>query len=277
MPVSGSTVTRRQLGRWLRGLRDAAGKTDSDVEEANVASPAKLWRIETGRVSIKVGDVRALCWLYGTDAKTTNAFADLAAATTGHGWWEDNEIQPTRNGLYLGLEAIAGSVLAYDAERVPALLQTPDYIRALAAIDDPSADRSVLQERVKLGVERQCVLTTRVPPLRLTAVLGEGALARRVAGPAVMAEQFHRLQELAQQQPHIDIRVLTWRAGAHPAMRGGAFNILDFASDDDPAVVHVEGHTGARYFERRSELDEYRRVFARVYRQAVPISEYKRA
>lgn len=276
MPVAETTVTRRQLGRWLRELRDAASKTEGDVEEANVASRTKLWRIETGRVSVKVGDVRALCWLYGVEARTTDALVDLAVATTGRGWWEDSEIHPTRNGLYLALEGIAGSILAYDSERVPALLQTPDYIRALSGIDDPDVDDSVLAERVALGVERQCVLTTRVLPLRLTAVLGEGALARRVADPTAMAEQIRRLHDLAQQETHIDIRVLTWRAGAHPAMRGGAFNVLEFASADDPAVVHVECHTGARYFERRSELAEYRGMFARIYRQAVPIADYRR-
>ena len=62
MPTPGSTVVRRQLGVRLRRLRDAAGKTDRDSEEARLASRAKLWRIETGKVPVKVADVRALYW-----------------------------------------------------------------------------------------------------------------------------------------------------------------------------------------------------------------------
>jgi transcriptional regulator with XRE-family HTH domain len=269
MPVSGPTVTRRQLGRWLRELRNAAGKTERDIEEANLASRAKLWRIETGRVSVKLADVRALCWLYGADNRTTGALSDVALGTNGQGWWENYEVMPVRNGMYLGLEAIAESISAYDAERIPELLQTPDYIRAL----HPDADDSAVRQRVAFRLERQKALTARTPPLRLTVVLGENVLARRVGGSPVMAEQVRWLKELAQQQASIDIRIIPWRAGAHPAMHSGPFNILDFASGDDPTVVHFEAHTGAHYLERRTELAEYRRLFAHIYRQAVPIGD----
>jgi transcriptional regulator with XRE-family HTH domain len=54
-------MVRRELGRRLRQLRHAAGKTEADVEQANLASRVKLWRIETGKVRVKVGDVRGLC------------------------------------------------------------------------------------------------------------------------------------------------------------------------------------------------------------------------
>jgi len=82
MPIQGSTVIRRQLGRRLRKLRDAAGKTERDVEEAGLASRTKLWRIEAGKVGVRIADVRTLCWLYGADQATTDALAALATGTT---------------------------------------------------------------------------------------------------------------------------------------------------------------------------------------------------
>ena len=57
--------------------------------EAGLASRAKLWRIESGKTAIKIGDVRALCWLYKVDQATTDALAKLAQGTSGKGWWED--------------------------------------------------------------------------------------------------------------------------------------------------------------------------------------------
>src|SRR5690349_10089303 len=101
MPVTGSTVIRRQLGRRLRRLRDAAGKTERDVEQAGIASRAKLWRIENGKTPIKMADVRALCWLYGADQPTTDALANLALATDTQGWWEDIAELPDWFGLYV--------------------------------------------------------------------------------------------------------------------------------------------------------------------------------
>lgn len=79
MPISGSTMVRRQLGRRLRQLRDVARKTEADVEEANLASRVKLWHIETGRVAVKTGDVRGLCWLYRADG-WADPLTELAAA-----------------------------------------------------------------------------------------------------------------------------------------------------------------------------------------------------
>ena len=55
MPTPGSTVVRRQLGVRLRRLRNAAGKTERDVEEASLASRTKLWKIETGKALVAAG------------------------------------------------------------------------------------------------------------------------------------------------------------------------------------------------------------------------------
>jgi transcriptional regulator with XRE-family HTH domain len=273
MPIQESTVVRRQLGRRLRRLREAAGKTERDVEEASLASRAKLWRIESGKVPTKVADVRALCWLYGADQQTTDALAELAVGTTAQGWWEDYEgnTPPRWFWLYLGLEAAATEIRTYNPEVVHGLLQVPAYVRAVHEASNPEIDENVVSQQIKLRGERQLSLTSRIPPLRLTAILGAGVLARPVGGAQVMAEQVARLRELGALD-HIDVRILPWAAGAHAAM-AGAFTILDFESPDDPAVVYAEMHTGGRYLERPEELAEYRRVFDLIYQKSVPIEE----
>ncbi|HEU4425815.1 MAG TPA: helix-turn-helix transcriptional regulator [Pilimelia sp.] len=273
MPISGSTVVRRQLGRRLRRLREAAGKTERDIEEANLASRAKLWRIETGKTPVKVADVRALCWLYGADQPTTDALANLAVGTTSQGWWEDSsDTLPRWFWLYLGLEAAATEIRIYEPELVHGLLQTPGYTRALRQAGNPEGSEDVIQQMIKLRQERQKTLISRTPPLRLTAALNAGVLTRLVGGAQVMAEQVERLRELSRLD-HIDIRVLPWEIGAHAAMIG-PFAILDFDDPDDPAVAYVETQTGARYLEKPDELQEYRRIFGLVYEKTVPIEEY---
>lgn len=272
MPLVGSTVARRQLGRHLRRLRHGAGKTEADVEEANIASRVKLWRIETGKVAVKVGDVRGLCWLYGTDAKTTDTLSMLALGTREHDWWED--YGEKWFSMRHGLEEIAGELRTYNTELVHDLLQTPDYVRAFCLAVRPDATDEYVRSQVKLQVERQQLLLARTPSQWLVSVLGAGALTRPVGGPAVMADQLARLRDL-NRRDHIDIRVLPWDAGPHPGMRLGAFTILDFHHDDDPPVVHAETHTGARYLEKPDELAEYRRLFDLIYRKTMPIEAYR--
>jgi hypothetical protein len=89
-----------------------------------------------------------------------------------------------------------------------------------------------------------------------------------------MTDQLACLHDL-NRHDNVDIRVLPWEAGAHPAMRVGSFTILDFHDDDDPAVVHAETHTGARYLEKPDELAEYRRVFDLIYRKTTSIENYR--
>src|SRR6266496_3104141 len=151
MPISGSTVVRRQLGRRLRRLREVAGKTDRDVEEATLASRTKLWRIESGKAPVKVADVRALCWLYGADQATTEALASLAMATVAQGWWEDyGDSLPGWFSLYIGLEAAATEIYIYDPELIHGLLQTPSYLHAVYDAGIGEVDEVTVQKQIKL-------------------------------------------------------------------------------------------------------------------------------
>jgi transcriptional regulator with XRE-family HTH domain len=273
MPSIGSTVVRRQLGRRLRRLRDEAGKTEHDIEGAKLLSRTKLWRIESGKTSVRIGDVRALCWIYGVDAATTSALCDLAVGTLDQGWWEEHgEVVPDWFGLYVGLEAAAAEIQIFEPELVHGLFQTADYARAVCRAGQPGASREDIERHVELRMRRQQDLFRRLPPARLTAVLGAGVLARQVGGAAVMTAQTQHLRDLASRE-NIDIRILPWSAGAHAAMLG-AFAMLDFDERDDPAVVYVELQVGARYLEKPTELDEYRRVFNLTLHQTVPIEEY---
>lgn len=273
MPVSGPTVLRRQLGRRLRRLREAAGKTEQEVEDAKLVSRTKLWRIESGKVPVKVPDVRALCWFYDVDAELTDALAAMAVGTLEQGWWEDyGDVVPDWFRLYVGLESAASLIQCYDGELVPGLLQTEDYARAVYRAAQPHDGDDAIERHVALRMERQDALLKRDPPPQMVAVLGAGVLARPVGGQAVMAAQIDRLRQLSKLD-HIEIRVLTWESGAHAAMLG-AFHILDFPDPEDPDVVYLEAQVGGRYLEKPAELAEYRRIFEVVYQQAVPIEEY---
>src|SRR6266568_541234 len=274
MPITGSTVVRRQLGRQLRRLRDASSKTEQDVVEAGLASRAKLWRIESGKTAIKIGDVRALCWLYKVDQATTDALAKLAQGTSTRGWWEAyNDVLPDWFGLYIGLEAAASEIRVYEPELVHGLLQTPNYLRALFVDSGVEIDEEAIQRQIKVRQERQQTITIRTPPVQVVAVLGAGVLARRVGGDTVMAEQIARLREL-NQLGHVDIRIMPWEVGGHAAQHIGAFTLLDFADPNDPPVVYLESHTGARYLEKEDELAEYRKVYELIFKKTVPIEEY---
>jgi transcriptional regulator with XRE-family HTH domain len=59
MPTTdvGSTVPRRQLGRELRKLREAARLTVEEAAEQLELSRVKMWRIEKGSTAMRSLDV----------------------------------------------------------------------------------------------------------------------------------------------------------------------------------------------------------------------------
>jgi transcriptional regulator with XRE-family HTH domain len=268
MPVTGQRVVRRALGRRLTRLRIASGKSRREVAEANLGiSEPTLHRIETGKVPVTGANVRALCWLYGADQAITDALAEMAVGTSQQEWWDASSVIPDWFKLYVGLEASASRICTYDGEVVPGEFQTVEYARAVFGAEQPSDEAA--DRHVTLRMQRQRALFARRPAPRLTAVLGEGAVTRPVGGPAVLAAQIAHLRELACLD-NVEIMVLPWSVGAHAAM-AGAFRILDFEDPDDPDVVYLEPHIGALYLEEPAEVDEYRRIFQMISKDAVPI------
>lgn len=95
-----------------------------------------------------------------------------------------------------------------------------------------------LDRRMTLRRNRQARLEAK-PPLTFTALIGEGALRQEIGGPEVMRQQLLYLAEAAEQKDHIEIRVLPFSSGAHPAF-GNSFEVLSFASPRLPDVVWHE-------------------------------------
>jgi transcriptional regulator with XRE-family HTH domain len=274
VPVTGQRVVRRTLGRRLTKLRVANGKSRREVAEARLGiSEPTLHRIETGKVPVTVANVRALCWLYGVDASITDALAELALGTSQEEWWDTNPVIPDWFKLYVGLEASASRICGYDGEIVPGELQSEAYARAVFAAEQPP-DPEAADRHVKLRMQRQQSLFGRRPAPQLVTVLGEGALTRPVGGEAVLDAQIEHLRQTARRD-NVQIKVLPWSVGAHAAM-AGAFRIMDFDDPEDPDVVYLESHVGALYLEEPAEVDEYRRVFDLISKDAIPVEEYRR-
>ena len=59
------TVRRKRLGIELRRLREQAHLTCEDVGQRLDCSGTRISRMETGRISVRPGDVRELLEIYG--------------------------------------------------------------------------------------------------------------------------------------------------------------------------------------------------------------------
>ncbi|GAA0518630.1 helix-turn-helix transcriptional regulator [Saccharopolyspora spinosporotrichia] len=265
--MSGPTIRRRQLGRQLRQLRDAAGKSSRAAAEWLDVSQATVSKVENGKQAPKIAHVRLLLQLYGVESPRSEAILRLAREANQRGWWTAyGDTVPDWFRDYVGLETDATELWTYDAELIHGLLQTPDYIRAVtAACNEESADFDV-ECYIDQRQARQDRLTSSNPPL-FSAVVSEGALRRMVGGPEVMRAQIQHLIELSK-LPHVTFQVLPFEAGAHPAMVS-PFILLGFEEDPDMGAVYLENHQGALYLERPDDVRLYANTFERVRKAAL--------
>ncbi|MFG2247090.1 helix-turn-helix domain-containing protein [Spirillospora sp. NPDC048823] len=272
--ATGSTVPRRQLGRYLRELRTNARLTVHAAANALEWSEAKMWRIETGQTSLRSHDVETMCRVYGAPDELKVALMGLAKETKGKGWWHAyGDVIPDGFDLFIGLEEAARSLEEYSPELVPGLFQTPDYARAVitnnARLHDEDIDR-----RVQLRVQRQTLVTRSTSPPTLRVALNEAVVRRVVGGPAVMAGQLERLAEL-NERPNVSIRVMPYEAGAHRGLDTGPFILMRFPTTGDgrnhePPTVYVQGFTGALYLDKPCEIDRYSEGFEVIWDNALP-------
>ncbi|MEV0329752.1 helix-turn-helix transcriptional regulator [Micromonospora echinospora] len=269
----GSTVPRRQLGRALRQLRTEAGVTLDAAAQALECSRQKVWRIESGLGSVRSVDVRAMCQLYDANLELTSALAALASETKAKGWWHAyGDAIPDWFELYVGLESAASRLRFYKNTLVPGLLQTRRYALGIYQVDQPEMTDEDRELAVELRLQRQSLLTRRLPRApRVQVTLCESVLLRPVGDAAVMAEQLRHLLEVTD-LPNISIRILPLSAGPHLGAVGGEFVMLEFPpgnrSTPEPAVVYCESWTGALYLDRPAEFTAYEKVWASLGRLA---------
>ncbi|TLF78382.1 helix-turn-helix domain-containing protein [Nocardia cyriacigeorgica] len=275
MKETTSTLPRRELGRQLREAREGMGMSLEQAAEVMEMSPSSLQRLETGQVTrIRVVVVRELCEIYGLNDELTAALVGLAMQTADESWWHEfGDVIPSSFSVYVVLEAAATTLVSYQPDVVPGLLQTAEYARALIRSAFPESTPPEQEHRAQLKVRRQALITRRRSPITLNVILHECVLRRMVGGPRVMSKQLMALAD-ASTRPNVTIRVIPFSAGMPTGDQIGPFVILDFAKNrrgisTEPTTVYAETYTGDFYSEKASIVQRYRQAYAVLERAAL--------
>jgi transcriptional regulator with XRE-family HTH domain len=277
MPVRPSpTVRRRRLRYELRRLREERSLTIEQVQElsgGDLKAPT-MSRWETGDRSVRPTDLRLLLDIYEIQGDEREALLALAREAKERGWWQPYiSAIPEWFQIYVGLETEAARIQEYAAELVPGLLQTAGYYRAFLQTAPASGSGDEIDRKITVRLARQERLTGDDPP-EYWAVLNEAAIRRVVGGPEAMREQLMHIAEMADME-HMNVQVLPFSAGVHPAM-DGAFSILGFPEPTDPDVVYLENQAGSLYLEEAPEIDRYTRMFSHLVAKALAPDESRR-
>ena len=259
------TVRRRRLAAELRRLRGP--RTGGAVAKALGWSAAKISRYELGQSSFPLDEVEKLLDFYEVAEPNRGQLLALAAQANQRGWWEEYaDVLAPEYMEFIGLEAEADTMAHWQVGVVPGLLQTEDYARKLNAgyqsvIPTPPG---ILERLVRVRMIRQELLT-RDPPLRLSVVIDEAVLLRKIGDRRLMHAQLQHLAAVAD-LPHVELRIMPL-SSRETSLVADSFTILSFGpqtageADKLADVVSTENVTSELYVEGETGTYLYRLVF----------------
>ena len=219
--------------------------------------------METGQGLATPRDIRDLCDIYDvTDAAERDRMMTLARESKRRAWWQSYDLAYKN---YVGLEAEAVAISAFQSSVVHGLLHTADYARANHESSIPRFEPKQIDLQIEAKLTRQRILTQASPP-SFAVVLDEAALHRMVGGPQVMAAQLTKILDVSA-LPNVMVQILPFELGAHPALESN-FTILQLP-DPTPGVVYVEGMIGSIQLQRAEDLGRYHHIFGELQSMAL--------
>jgi transcriptional regulator with XRE-family HTH domain len=246
-------VRRRRLGSELRRLREARSIKLEEVAEQLGLAASTLSRIETGKAPTRTTYLNTMLDIYDvTDPAQRQVLVEMAREGHRKGWWAAWErVLPTGFDVYVGLEAEASSLRAFESLVVYGLLQTEEYARSVMTTVRRKASPEEIDASVALRMQRQDAIV-RAEPLDLWLIIDEAVIRRTMGPPGLMRRQLLHLAE-ASLWPNVTLQVLPFCSGPHPSLNG-PFCIIEFPERFDPDVVYTEGVHGHAYLERERDV-----------------------
>jgi transcriptional regulator with XRE-family HTH domain len=234
------TVRRRRLAAELREIREHKGKSGDAVAAALRWSPSKISRYERARTGLRPQEVERLLDYYQITGPRRALLLGLAEDAAQKGWWEEFAVSLSEDyKQFIGFEHEAASMAIWHVDVVTGLLQTEAYARHIISSYSrvEPMPPGMIGRMVSVRLRRQQVLDRE--DLKLSVVLDESVLKRRIGDESVMYEQLQRLVQEAD-RPNLTLQILP--LSAQHMVFGESFVVFSFrdASDAMQDVVITE-------------------------------------
>ncbi|WP_081879617.1 helix-turn-helix transcriptional regulator [Nocardia sp. NRRL WC-3656] len=272
--AGGSTLPRRALGRRMRELRSAAGKSQLAAGLAIEVSKQGIGRLEEGQVvRISTAQFRDLLDFYAADAETKDEVLGLlqeVKATRGVDssfWWRafSDVVNPNFNH-FISLEQACSKYATFNLTLLPGLLQTRAYRRWIVETSEPSLTAAEVEQHVDLVDGRKRRFSD--PDFSLEVLLSESALRHRLGGREVMLEQLRHLVDAAD-LPNVSIRAIPFDAGTHPGLVLQSFVLFEFpplhpGRPAEQPLLYTEGFSGGLFIEHDAVIRAHQTALDRM-------------
>ena len=265
MATAAGSPRARTLAAALRRARADAGLSLRALANRLQLHQSYLSRIENGK---RIPSIETTARILGTlqsSADDVEQILDMARNAAEPNWVTSHQLPSV-----IECERAATAIAAWHPCLVPGLLQTADYVRAIAvsyARADGLPDQCV-ESRVAAKMPRNEILTRR-GPVRLKALIWEPVLRLPIGGAVVMSGQLQHLLKMSE-QPNVTIQIVPQCTAWHPGS-AGPFVLYEFA--DAAPAVHFEHHVSGAFIQHDDAIAHYRKAVDEIARIALPQDE----
>ncbi|MFI9511241.1 helix-turn-helix domain-containing protein [Nocardia sp. NPDC052566] len=268
MVPTSPTVARWELAIRLRQRLELLDIKVPALCKAMGFTPAYWSHIMTGRKVFTEETMTKLLDHLEFPSDERDEFLELRAAAKEPGRWARYSTLFGEELMRLyGLEQGAHTLRLHEAVLVPAMLQSPEYMRAL--MTSPYGVRSVVEadQYIEARMLRQERLIG-AQPLYLTAMLTAPVLLQSPWGEEIQLAQLRHIKQLMEDHPDtIDVRVIPLDTPECLAMSGNVY-LIDFESPRLPTLAWYENALFGQVVEDPVQVRNlsfvYNNVFAAV-------------
>ncbi|KKD07280.1 helix-turn-helix domain-containing protein [Streptomyces sp. WM6386] len=248
----------RAVGALVAHCRKRARLTQEQLAGLASISVDTVASIEQGRLALQPDRTEQFDELLGTGGVLAVVVAQMPV--------RERVVQFAQSLVDHEQEAV--SVLAYQTQLVPGLLQTRDYCRASFDSRYPALGSETADQWVDARMERQLIWQRDRPPVG-HFILEESLLRRQVGGPQVMRDQFRQILEYTE-PIHMSFQIMPMDRMPHAGL-AGPMTLLETPADE--RLVYLEVQRASFLVEDSDEVRDYHHKYGMLRSQALSPDE----
>ncbi|MFE4335482.1 helix-turn-helix domain-containing protein [Streptomyces sp. NPDC056831] len=242
------------IGAQVATFRKAARMTQTALADQCCVGEDTIASIEQGR--------RALQWDFAVqldELLDTKGALQVAVSKV-----PQKERFPAFVQDFVEYEQEAVTLLSYQSQVVPGLLQTEEYIRFVFSCLYPPLEEDQREEWVAGRLDRQQLLERKPRPM-LHFVLEESILRSEIGNPAMLRKQIKHLRQ-CMELPFLGLQIMPMKLPKHAGLAGP---MVLLETPDHDHLVYVEGQLTSYLHEDPDDVSVLQQMYGMLRSQAL--------
>lgn len=249
------------IGAQLSHFRKAARITQPMLAERVGVHEDTIGSIEQGRRPLKLDLAEVMDEILGTKGALAVAVAKVP----------EREKLPAFVQDLVEHEEEALTLLSYQNQVVPGLLQTEPYARAAFDSLYPPLEDDQTEEWVSGRISRQKLLKRENPRPMLNFILEEVALHRPIGGPEILRAQLRHLRSCAE-LPFLGLQIMPTTRRSHASLDGP---LVLLETPEHEHLAYIEAQRISFLVDDPDQVSVYQQVYGMLRSQALTPEETK--